>query len=323
MKKIFILALITIATLASSITASAQDVTISASGDSIIIQENGKTIVAPNAKAIVEAVKSSLNDTVISNVAADSEDSDFSSDADNERQRYYNYRQSISTQQTEVVITCVVFGSIIFIIFLCLVFFYMHRRAKYRMIEKAIENNYELPASVAGLYPRNLQQPTPPQPIIINQQQPGNGQPQQPGANQMPPFRQMEAAQTYDYSKIGSGILMPGQYNIQGFKGSIIWAAVGICLILFFGSAGFKPIVALSAIPLIVGIVKFIDEFFKQRSRIEYERYQMQQGINPFASQEPVMGTPMEQPAAEQPAQPTAPQPSGEVTPPPFGGPQQ
>ena len=313
----------TIATLASSITTSAQDVTISASGDSIIIQENGKTIVAPNAKAIVEAVKSSLNDTVISNVAADSEDSDFSSDADNERERYYNYRKSISTQQTEVLIVLVVFGSIVLIILLCLVFFYMHRRAKYRMIEKAIENDYELPASVAGLYPRNLQQPTPPQPIIINQQQPGNGQPQQPGANQMPPFRQMEAAQTYEFSKIGSGTIMPGQYNIQGFKGSIIWAAVGICLILFFGSAGFKQIVALSAIPLIVGIVKFIDEFFKQRSRIEYERYQMQQGINPFASQEPVMGTPMEQPTAEQPAQPTAPQPSGEVTPPPFGGPQQ
>lgn len=313
-----------IATLASSITASAQDVTINASGDSIIIQKNGETIVVPNAKAIVEAVKSSLNDTVISNVAAESGDSDFSSDVDNERERYYNYRQSISTKQTEVAITCVVFGSIIFIIFLCLVFFYMHRRAKYRMIEKAIENNYELPASVAGLYPRNLQQPTPPQPIIINQQQPANGQPQQPGANQMPPFRQMEANQTYDYSKIGSGILMPGQYNIQGFKGSIIWAAVGICLMLFFGSTGAEELVALSAIPLIVGIIKFIGEFFKQRSRIEYERYQMQQGINPFASQEPVMGTPMEQPAQPaQPAQPTAPQPSGEVTPPPFGGPQQ
>ena len=116
---------------------------------------------------------------------------------------------------------------------------------------------------------------------------------------------------------------MPGQYNIQGFKGSIIWAAVGICLMLFFGSTGAEELVALSAIPLIVGIIKFIGEFFKQRSRIEYERYQMQQGINPFASQEPVMGTPMEQPTAEQPAQPTAPQPSGEVTPPPFGGPQQ
>lgn len=323
MKKIFVLALVAIATLASSITASAQDVTISASGDSIIIQENGKTIVAPNAKAIVEAVKSSLNDTVISNVAADSEDSDFSSDVDNERERYYNYRQSISTRQTEVLIVLVVFGSIVLIILLCLVFFYMHRRAKYRMIEKAIENDYELPASVAGLYPRNLQQPTPPQPIIINQQQPGNGQPQQPGANQMPPFRQMEANQTYEYSKIGSGILMPGQYNIQGFKGSIIWAAVGICLILFFGSAGFKQIVALSAIPLIVGIVKFIDEFFKQRSRIEYERYQMQHGVNPYASQEPVMGQPIEQPSAEQPEQPAPAQPLGEVTPPPFGGPQQ
>ena len=315
-----------IATLASSITASAQDVTISASGDSIIIQENGKTIVAPNAKAIVEAVKSSLNDTVISNVAADSEDSDFSSDVDNERERYYNYRQSISTRQTEVAITCVVFGSIIFIIFLCLVFFYMHRRAKYRMIEKAIENNYELPASVAGLYPRNLQQPTPPQPIIINQQQPGNGQPQQPGANQMPPFRQMEANHAYGYGRMGSAPTLPGQYNIQGFKNGAIWTGIGLCLMLFWATIGAEPMVALSAIPVIIGAIKLFGEFFKQRSRIEYERYQMQQGINPFASQEPVMGTPMEQPATEQPTQPTqptAPQPSGEVTPPPFGGPQQ
>ena len=256
-------------------------------------------------------------------MAADSEDSDFSSDADNERQRYYNYRQSISTQQTEVVITCVVFGAIIFIIFLCLVFFYMHRRAKYRMIEKAIENNYELPASVAGLYPRNLQQPTPPQPIIINQQQPANGQPQQPGANQMPPFRQMEANHAYVYGRMGSAPTLPGQYNIQGFKNGAIWTGIGLCLMLFWATIGAEPMVALSAIPVIIGAIKLFGEFFKQRSRIEYERYQMQQGINPFASQEPVMGTPMEQPAAEQPTQPTAPQPSGEVTPPPFGGPQQ
>ena len=315
MKKIFILALMAIATLASSITTSAQDVTISASGDSIIIQENGKTIVAPNAKAIVEAVKSSLNDTVISNVAADSEDSDFSSDADNERQRYYNYRQSISTQQTEVVITCVVFGSIIFIIFLCLVFFYMHRRARYRMIEKAIENDYELPASVAGMYPRNMQQPAAPQPIIVNQPQ--------PGANQMPPFRRMEASQAYSYGRMGGTPTLPGQYNVQGFKNGAIWAAVGLCLMLISASLNVMFLVTLSVIPFVVGVIKLLGEFFMQRSRIEYERYQMQHGVNPYASQEPVMGQPMEQPAAEQPAQPTPSQPSGEVTPPPFGGPQQ
>ena len=92
---------------------------------------------------------------------------------------------------------------------------------------------------------------------------------------------------------------------------------------IFFVSAEAEELVSLSAIPLIVGIIKFLNEFFKQRSRIEYERYQMQQGINPYASQEPVMGQPMEQPAAEQPQQPTATQSSGEVTPPPFGGPQQ
>ena len=315
-----------IATLASSINSHAANTSISMKGDSVVITDGNDTVIAPNPKAIVESIKSSLNDTVISNVAAVADDgeNENAGNADNyERQRYYNYRQSISTQQTEVVITCVVFGAIIFIIFLCLVFFYMHRRAKYRMIEKAIENNYELPASVAGLYPRNLQQPTPPQPIIINQQQPGNGQPQQPGANQMPPFRQMEANHAYGYGRMGSAPTLPGQYNIQGFKNGAIWTGIGLCLMLFWATIGAEPMVALSAIPVIIGAIKLFGEFFKQRNRIEYERYQMQQGINPYASQEPVMGQPMEQPAAEQPAQPTPSQPSGEVTPPPFGGPQQ
>lgn len=307
-----------IATLASSITATAEHTSISMRGDSVIICDGKDTVIAPNPKALVEAIKSSLNDTVISNVAevADDSENDKANNDRYERQRYYDYRQRVSTQKTELVITCVVFGSIIFIIFLCLVFFYMHRRARYRMIEKAIENDYELPASVAGMYPRNMQQPAAPQPIVVNQ-------PQQPGANPMPPFRQMEASQAYGYSRMGSTPTLPGQYNIQGFKNGAIWAGIGLCLMLFWATIDAEPMVALSAIPVIIGAIKLFGEFFKQRSRIEYERYQMQHGINPYASQEPVMGQPMEQPAAEQPAQPTPTQPSSEVTPPPFGGPQQ
>ena len=321
MKKIFVLALVAIATLASSINSHAANTSISMKGDSVVIIDGTDTVIAPNPKAIVEAIKSSLNDTVISNVAAVADDgeNDNSDNADNyERQRYYDYRQRVNTQQTELVITCVVFGSIIFIVFLCLVFFYMHRRARYRMIEKAIENDYELPTSVAGMYPRNMQQPAAPQPIIVNQPQP-----QQPGTNQMPPFRRMEASQAYSYGRMGGTPTLPGQYNVQGFKNGAIWAGIGLCLMLFWATVGAEPMVALSAIPVIIGAIKLLGEFFKQRSRIEYERYQMQQGINPYASQEPVMGQPIEQPAAEQPEQPAPAQPSGEVTPPPFGGPQQ
>lgn len=321
MKKIFVLALVAIATLASSINSHAANTSISMKGDSVVIIDGTDTVIAPNPKAIVEAIKSSLNDTVISNVAAVADDgeNDNANNADNyERQRYYDYRQRVNTQQTELVITCVVFGSIIFIVFLCLVFFYMHRRARYRMIEKAIENDYELPASVAGMYPRNMQQPAAPQQIIVNQPQH-----QQPSANPMPPFRQMEASQAYSYGRMGGTPTLPGQYNVQGFKNGAIWAGIGLCLMLFWATVDAEPMVALSAIPVIIGAIKLFGEFFKQRNRIEYERYQMQQGINPYASQEPVMGQPMEQPAAEQPAQPTPSQPSGEVTPPPFGGPQQ
>lgn len=321
MKKIFVLALVAIATLASSINSHAANTSISMKGDSVVIIDGNDTVIAPNPKAIVEAIKSSLNDTVISNVAAVADDgeNENAGNADNyERQRYYDYRQRVNTQQTELVITCVVFGSIIFIVFLCLVFFYMHRRARYRMIEKAIENDYELPTSVAGMYPRNMQQPAAPQPIIVNQPQP-----QQPGTNQMPPFRRMEASQAYSYGRMGGTPTLPGQYNVQGFKNGAIWAAVGLCLMLFWATVGAEPMVALSAIPVIIGAIKLLGEFFKQRSRIEYERYQMQNGVNPYASQEPVMGQPIEQPSAEQPQQPTATQSSGEVTPPPFGGPQQ
>ncbi len=321
MKKIFVLALVAIATLASSINSHAANTSISMKGDSVVIIDGTDTVIAPNPKAIVEAIKSSLNDTVISNVAAVADDgeNDNANNADNyERQRYYDYRQRVNTQQTELVITCVVFGSIIFIVFLCLVFFYMHRRARYRMIEKAIENDYELPTSVAGMYPRNMQQPAAPQPIIVNQPQP-----QQPGTNQMPPFRRMEASQAYSYGRMGGTPTLPGQYNVQGFKNGAIWAAVGLCLMLFWATVDAEPMVALSAIPVIIGAIKLLGEFFKQRSRIEYERYQMQHGVNPYASQEPVMGQPIEQPSAEQPEQPAPAQPSGEVTPPPFGGPQQ
>ena len=315
MKKIFVLALVAIATLASSINSHAANTSISMKGDSVVIIDGTDTVIAPNPKAIVEAIKSSLNDTVISNVAAVADDGE-NDNADNyERQRYYDYRQRVNTQQTELVITCVVFGSIIFIVFLCLVFFYMHRRARYRMIEKAIENDYELPTSVAGMYPRNMQQPAAPQPIIVNQPQ--------PGANQMPPFRRMEASQAYSYGRMGGTPTLPGQYNVQGFKNGAIWAGIGLCLMLFWATVGAEPMVVLSAIPVIIGAIKLFGEFFKQRNRIEYERYQMQQGINPYASQEPVMGQPIEQPSAEQPEQPAPAQPSGEVTPPPFGGPQQ
>ena len=310
MKKIFVLALVAIATLASSINSHAANTSISMKGDSVVIIDGTDTVIAPNVSALINGVKESFGDTVISNVAEE-----VAGNADNyERQRYYDYRQRVNTQQTELVITCVVFGSIIFIVFLCLVFFYMHRRAKYRMIEKAIENDYELPTSVAGMYPRNMQQPAAPQPIIVNQPQ--------PGTNQMPPFRRMEASQAYGYGRMGGTPTLPGQY-VQGFKNGAIWAGIGLCLMLFWATVGAEPMVALSAIPVIIGAIKLLGEFFKQRSRIEYERYQMQQGINPYASQEPVMGQPMEQPAAEQPQQPTATQSSGEVTPPPFGGSQQ
>ena len=321
MKKIFVLALVAIATLASSINSHAASTSISMKGDSVVITDGNDTVIAPNPKAIVEAIKSSLNDTVISNVAAVADDgeNENAGNADNyERQRYYDYRQRVNTQQTELVITCVVFGSIIFIVFLCLVFFYMHRRARYRMIEKAIENDYELPASVAGMYPRNMQQPAAPQQIIVNQPQH-----QQPSANPMPPFRQMEASQAYSYGRMGGTPTLPGQYNVQGFKNGAIWAGIGLCLMLFWATVDAEPMVALSAIPVIIGAIKLFGEFFKQRNRIEYERYQMQHGINPYASQEPVMGQPIEQPSAEQPEQPAPAQPSGEVTPPPFGGPQQ
>lgn len=313
-----------IATLASSINTHAERTSISMKGDKVVIIDGTDTIIAPNVKAVVNSVKDALGDTVISNIAeeagsesvVDTESAENNESKNNyERQRYYDYRQRVSTQKTEMIITCIVFGAIIFIIFLCLVFFYMHRRARYRMIEKAIENNYELPASVAGMYPRNLQQPAAPQPIIVNQPQ--------PGANQMP-YQRMQASQSFAYSHTANNVpLIPGQYNIQGFKSGAIWAGIGLCLMLFWATIDAEPMVALSAIPVIIGAIKLFGEFFKQRSRIEYERYQMQQGINPYASQEPVMGQPMEQPDAEQPQQPTATQPSGEVTPPPFGGPQQ
>ncbi|MEG2673991.1 MAG: DUF6249 domain-containing protein [Muribaculaceae bacterium] len=87
---------------------------------------------------IVDSVNAILSDTVLS-VKADKADSSSSS--------FTFYDSDDNDSELSVAIVAIVspFIAIFLIVLICLVMGYMRRRAKYKLIEKAIENGYELP----------------------------------------------------------------------------------------------------------------------------------------------------------------------------------
>ncbi|MGM9804566.1 MAG: hypothetical protein ACI308_10375 [Muribaculaceae bacterium] len=302
MKKLFILTILAVAAFATSITASASHASVSMKGDSLVIIDGTDTLVLPTATVFIEQVKSRLNDTVVGGRAVASEEGVGSSAAqdaaDSEYQAKLDYNLQFDRQEKLqiMIITGIVFSAIVLMVFLCLIFFYMHRRAKYRMIEKAIENNYELPMSVAGAYPRQYQQPAPQMSEPI---QPQPAMPKQP-----PMFAQGAPVYPNHPHTSWSNDVTPGQFYLPGFRNALCWTVTGLMGVLFFLSVGGEPVAFLFGIPLIVGLYKGAVEYLKQRNRIIYENYQMNNGL---------MGGNLPSGGANEPD-------DDQPTPPPFSG---
>ena len=142
------------------------------------------------------------------------------------------------------------------IIFVSLMFRYLHRRRKYKMVEKAIENNYTLPDGVFGTTSRTTQTiimppvPEGPQPVVgtpINGAQ-GNAARAQATAQKMPMSRSI---------------------NWMALKGGFIWAAIGVALMLAFATANAPFMVALCAIPTLIGAGKMFVAYQEQRDAVD------------------------------------------------------
>mgnify|MGYP001105757701 CR=1 FL=1 len=198
--------------------------TISQNGKVSTITINGDTLGNGSLNIIANKVLSRLNDTVIS-----SSDGTY---ADNGIVTRPKDSIGTSISMMAITITAISLGAILLIVIACLLFFYMHRRRKYMMIEKAIENNYQLPNW--ALNEGNRPAPT------IPATEDGTQQPQQISA---------QAWNDYEMRK--------------GAKLAII--SFGI--MLFFLFLGIKFLAAIALIPFLLGVAKIVFAYMNNKNK--------------------------------------------------------
>lgn len=252
-----------------ALTAGAQSnaLTFVTSGDTVSMVRGGDTVLVVDRAGVEASINEFLGDTLL---AADDAyrtrtDSDY----------YLNERMTIDggMRLARNIVAMLALGTIL-IVFLALLFAYLNRRRKYKMVEKAIENNYPLPAELLG--GRTVQQHN----IYVTQPaaapQAPAAAPQAPALQGVP---QPAATQTRAVT------------NWAAYKGGFITAAVGLGLMLFFAAAGATPMVALMSIILFVGLGKMFLVYQEQRNGMWV--------VNRQVTQQP----PQQQPQQPQPTQ--------------------
>ena len=230
-------------------------------GDSMVVV-NGKdtvTITMGKLKEFAAKINNRLDDTIVDN-AIDAADAaiavtdaalDDSTDK-NEIALAQIHKQNADHEKIFIAtVTAIVFGTIFLIVLISLIVYYMRRRAKYRIVEKAIENGYPLPDSFYG------NRPVVPQPIMMPQQPFAPQQPvtpQQPNAPQQPNFDLSSCDAIYSRLRWHRGAR-------SGFKLGIIGLAFLIFAVMikeeFFAAVGF--------IFLLIGAAKLAIAYFDTR----------------------------------------------------------
>ena len=242
MKKIL---LILVLTLAAALPSQARKANINRSGDTTTIVMNGDTVRVTDGE-VKKTISKAINDTLWSEKAETADDDET-----------YNYmaldndarlKEASMWSSTVKQISISMCFCIMVVVFLSLLFYLLHRRAKYRVIEKAIENNYPLPPSLGGTitYKQAPQRPDAWR-NYAPQQQP-QPQPQAQPQPQQPPYQQgMNAPMQPN---------MPYRVNYMAYKKSFVLVTVGLMAAMFFESAGASPMVCLSMIVVLLGLGK-------------------------------------------------------------------
>lgn len=267
MKKIL---LILVLTLAAALPSQARKANINRSGDTTTIVMNGDTVRVTDGE-VKKTISKAINDTLWSEKAETADDDET-----------YNYmaldndarlKEASMWSSTVKQISISMCFCIMVVVFLSLLFYLLHRRAKYRVIEKAIENNYPLPPSLGGT-PTYKQAPQRPDAWrnYAPQQQPQpqpQPQPQAQPQPQQPPYQQgMNAPMQPN---------MPYRVNYMAYKKSFVLVCVGLMAAMFFESAGASPMVCLSMIVVLLGLGKGFVIYKEQKQDQDYWQWQMQQ----------------------------------------------
>ena len=292
MKKIL---LILVLTLAAALPSQARKANINRSGDTTTIVMNGDTVRVTDGE-VKKTISKAINDTLWSEKAETADDETYNYMALDNDARLKEASMWSSTVKQISISMCF---CIMVVVFLSLLFYLLHRRAKYRVIEKAIENNYPLPPSLGGTptYKQAPQRPDAWRNYAPQQQPQPQPQPQaQPQPQpQQPPYQQgMNAPMQPN---------MPYRVNYMAYKKSFVLVTVGLMAAMFFESAGASPMVCLSMIVVLLGLGKGFVIYKEQKQDQDYWRWQMQQQQPqpPYAPQQQPQPQAEQKPATEQP----------------------
>ena len=261
MKKVILSIVIAVVSLLNSFSAQADNASLQMMGDSMVVV-NGKdtvTITMGKLKEFADKINNRLDDTIVDNAIATADAAIAVTDAalddstdKNEIALAQIHKQNADHEKIFIAtVTAIVFGTIFLIVLISLIVYYMRRRAKYRIVEKAIENGYPLPDSFYG------NRPVMPQPIMMPQQPFAPQQPvtpQQPNAPQQSNFDLSSCDAIYSRLRWHRGAR-------SGFKLGIIGLAFLIFAVMikeeFFAAVGF--------IFLLIGAAKLAIAYFDTR----------------------------------------------------------
>lgn len=282
MKKIL---LILVLTLAAALPSQARKANINRSGDTTTIVMNGDTVRVTDGE-VKKTISKAINDTLWSEKAETADDDEtYNYMALDNDARLKEVSMWSSTVKQISISMCF---CIMVVVFLSLLFYLLHRRAKYRVIEKAIENNYPLPPSLGGT-PTYKQAPQRPDAWrnYAPQQQP-QPQPQQPQP-QAQPQAQPQSQQSPYQQGMNAPMQpnMPYRVNYMAYKKSFVLVCVGFMMAMFFESAGASPMVCLSMIVVLLGLGKGFVIYKEQKQDQDYWQWQMQQQQQQQVPQQP------------------------------------
>lgn len=269
--------LILVLTLAAALPSQARKANINRSGDTTTIVMNGDTVRVTDGE-VKKSISKAINDTLWSEKAETEDDETYNYMALDNDARLKETSMWSSTVKQISISMCF---CIMVVVFLSLLFYLLHRRAKYRVIEKAIENNYPLPPSLGGTptYKQAPQRPDAWRNYAPQQQPQPQPQPQAQPQPQQPPYQQgMNAPMQPN---------MPYRVNYMAYKKSFVLVCVGFMMAMFFDSAGASPMVFLSMIVVLLGLGKGFVIYKEQKQDQDYWRWQMQQQPQQQVPQQP------------------------------------
>lgn len=190
------------------------------------------------------------------------------------------------------------FEAIVAIVFLSLLFYFLHRRRKYKTVDRAIQAGYPLPDEFFGK--RSQHVPQQPSTVYVTQVAPPSANPNAPQDSQNAP-----GMTPPNFGQSGNPL-----NNITDwtpFKKGIKITAWGLGLLFFFWILGAQPIAALMVIVVFIGLGKlFITYQEQQNLKNQWQHQQWTQQPQPQQQQ------------PQQPQQPTNNVPHVPETPPEF-----